>query len=675
MKNINAKKLFCNTLHKISIFLVCLFCNLPVIAQQFSDAEIKTALIYNFLKYIENKSFPKADSIVVAYHGNDPALKKLMLRLKAEKVKGHWVNVVNYNEQNQLETIDVLVVFNEFNFDISNIFKYTREQGVLLITDRYDNPKEVMINFFHENENVRFEVNSKNISEAGFEISSKLLLLGGTELDVRELYKETEKTLQSERERAMQIEQELGLKKKEIENLIVVLARLHSQNDSINNLMDQQLQQIAIQKQQMDSIQAEFTTLNKEVEARKNELKSTINHLFNRNKEIKALDKHLSQKQKDLELASDELDRLKGDIENKEKRLVAQQKKIDFQNITLVILIAFFILFIAFVIYIYGNFRAHKKKNTELERRNHQINLQKDKIEKQAFDLTQTNHELEKEKKRAETALQKLKNAQSQLVAAEKMVSLGQLTSGIAHEINNPINYISSNIEGLRNIIDDFKYLIAEYDKIVPVEINEKMKGLRDEIEYDDILTGFNELTTNIKLGVDRTKEIVGSLRTFARVDDDDSFVVTDIHQNIDLAILLMGKHNKDRIRIVKDYGDLPNIECIPGKISQVFMNILVNALQAIENEGEIIITTLKANMNSKDYALIKITDDGKGIPENIKDKIFEPFFTTKDVGEGTGLGLSISYSIIKKHKGTIIVENGMKKGTVFNIYLPIKIN
>jgi signal transduction histidine kinase len=252
------------------------------------------------------------------------------------------------------------------------------------------------------------------------------------------------------------------------------------------------------------------------------------------------------------------------------------------------------------------------------------------------------------------------------------MVSLGQLTSGIAHEINNPINYISSNIEGLKNILDDFKLLINEYDLLVEPIKNEKIIQLKEEMEYEEMVTGFDELTSNIKLGVDRTKEIVNSLRTFARIDDD-SFVLTDIHQNIDSAIILMGKQNKARINIVKDYGDIPEIECIPGKMSQVFMNILINAVQAIKNEGEIIITTEKTSKNETEYILISISDNGMGIKTEIQDKIFEPFFTTKDVGEGTGLGLSISYSIIKKHNGFIDFESSPADGTIFKIYLPVK--
>ena len=252
------------------------------------------------------------------------------------------------------------------------------------------------------------------------------------------------------------------------------------------------------------------------------------------------------------------------------------------------------------------------------------------------------------------------------------MASLGQLTSGIAHEINNPINYISSSIDGLNYVIEEVKHLLTEYDKILVGTDEQRVNQIKEELEYDEILKGFDELTSNIKLGIDRSKEIVNSLRTFSRVDED-NFTPVDINKSIDSAIILIGKHHSERITIIKDYSELPRVECISGKINQVFLNILVNAIQAIKENGEIIISTSKETNRNKDYVKICISDTGVGIPNDLKDRIFEPFYTTKDVGEGTGLGLSITYSIIKKHKAKIKVLSELNKGSTFIIYLPIK--
>ena len=664
--------------NKKNIFIIYLFSIYTVLGlntffcnAQLNDSEVKTALIFNFIKFIEAEKIDQKNTINICYYGHDTTMSKLILKLEKEKVKNKKLVVQRYEDIEDLNEIDILFVFNEYNFEISKIFRSIHGKNVLLITDRYPDKKEIMINFIHKEEKVQFEINNKNISEANFTISPRLLLLGGTELDVRELYREVEESLKNEREKSELIEKELKDKQEEINNLIVVLSKLYSQNDSLNQVIGNQLFQIQDQKDELDTLQIYLKQTLIEVETRRNELKHTNYVLLGKNKEINSLDIQLSKKQVYIENATDSLDLLQNNIKDKEKILKAQENKIALQNLALYIFIAFFVLFIIFILYIYRNYRVHRRKNIELEKRNIKINRQKEQIQEQANDLSEANKELEKEKKRAEDALKKLKNAQSQLVAAEKMVSLGQLTSGIAHEINNPINYISSNIEGLRNIIDDFKNLINGYDKLLKSYDKKQIDQLKIQHDYDDLIPGFDELTANIKLGVDRTKEIVNSLRTFARVDDE-NFVVTDLHQNINSAILLMGKQNNDRITIIKEYGDIPLVECIPGKISQVFMNILVNAVQAIKKDnGKIIIKTEKIKKKGNHFVMVSVSDNGDGIREEIKDKIFEPFFTTKDVGEGTGLGLSISYSIIKKHNGFIEIESNPKKGTTFKIYLP----
>ena len=640
--------------------------------QKPNDAEIKTALIYNFLKYIENDKIENSEIITLGYFGKDHVQISLIKNMQDKKVKGNRIEVREFKDINDYQNIDVLYIFNEYNFEISKIYKNAIGSNTLLITDRYNDKTEVMINFIHVEDKVQFEVNNKNIDDAGFHISPKLLLLGGTELDVRQLYKETEKSLLSEREKVNAIEKELNKKQNEVSALIRYLANLHKQNDSLNDIIKNQINEIEKQKIESNLIQVQLSDLYSEVENRKIELNQTNSELITKNSEKGNLDKRLNERQKMLEAATNQLSILQADIDKKEKVVIAQQDRIALQSIALLIFIAFFVLFIVFIVYIYGNYKAHKRKNLELENRNVKINTQKEHIQQQANDLANTNNQLELEKRRAEEALKKLKSAQSQLVSAEKMVSLGQLTSGIAHEINNPVNYISSNIEGVRNILDDFKLLINEYENSLDPKKIEKIDKIKNEIEYDELFGAFNELTSNIKLGVDRTKEIVSSLRTFARMDDD-NVMLTDIHQNIDLAIILMGKQNKRRINIIKDYGDIPDIECVPGKMSQVFMNILVNAVQAIKEEGEIIIKTKKTKKNSNHYILISVTDNGEGIKQELINKIFEPFFTTKDVGEGTGLGLSITYSIIKNHNGFIEVDSKLHKGTTFKIYLPIK--
>lgn len=291
------------------------------------------------------------------------------------------------------------------------------------------------------------------------------------------------------------------------------------------------------------------------------------------------------------------------------------------------------------------------------------------KINERTRKLQEINAELKK-------ALKHLKNTQSQLVDAEKMASLGQLTAGIAHEINNPINFVKSNVKPLQLDISDMRQLISKYEEITPENLEKKLADIRqfkEEIEFDYIVQEIETLLAGIDDGANRTAEIVKGLRSFSRLDESE-LKEADLQEGIDTTLMLLTNTIPKNIRIVKDYDSLPRIECLPGKLNQVFMNILMNAIQAVKSKGEtgdesIVIKTER----HKDTVVLRISDTGPGIPVRIKGKIFDPFFTTKDVGEGTGLGLSIAYSIIEKHHGKIEVFSKEGSGTEFVITLPLK--
>lgn len=278
-----------------------------------------------------------------------------------------------------------------------------------------------------------------------------------------------------------------------------------------------------------------------------------------------------------------------------------------------------------------------------------------------------------------ETTNKNLKDTQSQLVNAEKMASLGQLTAGIAHEINNPINFVISNIKPLKNDISDIFSLLDKYSDIKSAEnINEKLKEINDFRKKTDsnyLFTEINSLLKGIDEGAHRTAEIVRGLKTFARLDETD-LKESDVLEGLDSTLVMLNSNIKsDKIRVIKKYDNqFPKIECLAGQINQVFMNILNNAIQAmseikdLQKEKTLTIKAYTKNNN----AIIRIMDNGPGISDKIKNKIFDPFFTTKAVGSGTGLGLSIAYNIIKEHKGEITVESEEGKGTEFIISLPI---
>ncbi len=274
-----------------------------------------------------------------------------------------------------------------------------------------------------------------------------------------------------------------------------------------------------------------------------------------------------------------------------------------------------------------------------------------------------------------------LKKSQVQLLHSEKMASIGQLAAGVAHEINNPTGFVSSNLKTLSEYQNDIENVVREYRKLVKnmkntrtVEhllpsISEQIKRITDleaEVDINFILNDVPDLIKECREGTERIKKIVLALRDFAHPGED-KLKLADINKGLDSTLNVVWNEVKYKSTVTKDYGDLPSVRCYPQQLNQVFMNLLVNAAQAIEKEGEIRILTRAFD----GYVEIKISDTGVGIPEKSLSKIFDPFFTTKEVGKGTGLGLNVAYNIIKKHNGTIDVQSEIGKGTAFTLRIP----
>lgn len=272
-----------------------------------------------------------------------------------------------------------------------------------------------------------------------------------------------------------------------------------------------------------------------------------------------------------------------------------------------------------------------------------------------------------------------LKQAQLQLIQSEKMSSLGQLVAGIAHEINNPVNFIHGNLSHLKTHTDDLIGLLKLYQQCYSNPVAE-IQSEAEAIDLEFIQEDLPKTLASIKVGSERIREIVLSLRNFSRMDESELKTV-NIHAGIDSTLLIL-KHRLDdkrehsTIQVKKEYDDLPPVKCYAGQLNQVLMNLLVNAIDALEEHGsrngisEILIQTKRVN---DDHIAIHIIDNGPGIPESIKERLFEPFFTTKPIGKGTGLGLSISYKIIvEQHGGKLFCDSTPGKGTQFTIEIPI---
>lgn len=344
-----------------------------------------------------------------------------------------------------------------------------------------------------------------------------------------------------------------------------------------------------------------------------------------------------------------------------------------------------------------------KRNEQEIQRLTLDSKFKQLKLEQQEFDLKQRKREIsyfviglaaiialalllyilffyqKRVNRKLHTAYEQLKSAQLQLVESEKMASLGQLTAGVAHEINNPVNFISGNVLPLRRDMEDVFSVLDSYEKEVNnqglIDVFSSVEERKTDLDIQFVKEEIQQLLEGIEEGAFRTAEIVKELRNFARMDEA-SPKSADIHQGLDSTLALL-KHKTQDLELTKSYGSLPPIICLPGKLNQVFMNLLTNSIQAGTSQLHISTRYCPSSeglsTGKDDFVEIVIKDNGKGISPEILPNIFDPFYTTKDVGEGTGLGLSISKGIIEQHNGKIHVQSELGKGTEITLTIPVR--
>ncbi|WAC09290.1 sensor histidine kinase [Dyadobacter pollutisoli] len=315
------------------------------------------------------------------------------------------------------------------------------------------------------------------------------------------------------------------------------------------------------------------------------------------------------------------------------------------------------------------------------------ISMENEKIilEQNAFlekSVNERTSELQFANKELNITLTKLKDTQTQLIDSEKMASLGQLTAGIAHEINNPINFVSSNIRPLRRDIDDILEILDSYDEVEQVDSIDSLKlkmkeiqQLKEDLDLDYVKTELVTLLKGMEDGAHRTVEIVKGLKIFSRIDETDLNLV-NINEGVESTLIILNYQMGNSIHLVKELGNIPSIECYAGKLNQVFMNILTNSIYALlkdKQENKTPTIWVKSWLKDPEHIAISMKDNGPGMTPEVRAKIFEPFFTTKQVGDGTGLGLSIVFKIIEVHHGNIQVNTEVGQGTEFLITLPVK--
>jgi two-component system, NtrC family, sensor kinase len=282
-------------------------------------------------------------------------------------------------------------------------------------------------------------------------------------------------------------------------------------------------------------------------------------------------------------------------------------------------------------------------------------------------DLRRRNEELEQLNER-------LAKAHAQLIQSEKLASIGQLAAGVAHEINNPIGFILSNFSTLEDYVGRLFEMLAAYERaesaLAGTPFADEIRSVRERVELDYLKEDIPALMLESREGTTRVRKIVQDLKDFSRADSNRDWVSCDIHRGLDSTLNIVANEVKYKADVERSYGELPQIECLPSELNQVFLNLLVNAAQAMDKSRGTI--RIRTGCDDGRSVWVEVEDDGAGIAAEHLPRIFDPFFTTKAVGKGTGLGLSLSYGIVQKHHGRIEVESELGKGTRFRITLPV---
>lgn len=317
-------------------------------------------------------------------------------------------------------------------------------------------------------------------------------------------------------------------------------------------------------------------------------------------------------------------------------------------------------------------FQAQVMLEDEVQSRTEQLEealLNNERINKELIEIQ---YRMKREIDDKKALIEKLEESDRQLRQSEKLASIGQLSAGIAHEINNPMGFITSNLSSLQRYFGELLELITMYEHAVDQPANQELREQialqRETIDIDFLREDIGPLFDDSIEGATRVKKIIQDLLHFSR-SGENSWEWVDLRTGIDSTLNIINNELKYKADVIKNYGAIPAVRCMPAQINQVFMNMLLNAAHAIDIHGEITITT---NLKGESVC-VSITDSGCGMTPAIQAKIFDPFFTTKQVGAGTGLGLSVAYGIIKKHHGRIEVESTPGKGSTFSVWLPIQ--
>lgn len=627
--------------------LIFLFGCLIAAGQRVDRHKLIVAYVNAFIKNIVWSSEKEVYKILVI--SEDDELNEEFRRLaKSKKVRGKAIEVYFSNYPAITDQVDVVYLSAKFNASLVSVKDQIGNNETLLVTDSEEDERLIMINFtVSEGGPLNFEINRANIINQGMRILPEMLLLVGSEIDVARLYREAQDSVRFMEDRIAMLQANYD----SIANKVALTERIiQNQNIKIDEQLDEIYEKqstINWQSRSLDSLRMEYRNSETSLDSIQKNLQVRENQLLRLQSAIDKQSDQLEEGNETLEqqlLLISEQDR---EIKSRESRLEEMTVIVDAQQNTLIYLALFLIAVLVIAVLIYRAY-SDRKRDAKL---------------------------LMEQKEELSTLITELHQTQTQLVQSEKMASLGVLTAGIAHEINNAINFVYSGIQILEMKFSDIKPVLNEFRalNIDDLDFKGRIKNLVEEKEkmaYDESQDLIDQMIQNIQIGVGRTTEIIKGLRTFSRSEDEEKTNV-NIHKDIEVALLLLKSRYKDVIQINKKFDNkIPEIAGYQGQLGQAFLNIINNAIDAVAGRGDKAEITIETKLKNE-MIEISIMDNGMGIPREISDRIFDPFFTTKKVGAGTGLGLSITYGIVEKHGGTIGVHS-KKYGTEFLITLPL---
>ncbi len=635
---------------------------------QIDRSRIVSSYIYNFGNNVTNENNNFSEYKITLISSDAEIIKELTRMSATQKIQNKPIKLSIISEPNpSIVNAHLIFITNDKTDHYMSVFDMIEGKEILLISENFENKSYVMLKLYDtEDDKLLFEINKPNIINQNLKISDEATMMGGTEIDVASIYLKSQHSLRDMEKKLNSFNTKLdSLKGKiEISNMQVRVQKklLNSQTnkiDSQKNRIDSQKIIHAQQLQESNEYKSIITRQIQKIEKDKKLHSEMSDSLTKDTKILQSQKEEIKNGRTIHNKQLQEIDSINNEIVQRNLILSNKDKIIGKQKNQMYLLGFIIFITVLFIIVIFFVYRRSRKKSKILY--------------KQGLEIKRINAELNENNEELKSSLEEIKLMQQQLVQSEKMASLGVLSAGIAHEINNPINFVYAGINSLMRDFEDLQPVIEEISKLNPETTDikqklEKIEQLKEDNYFEEAYEAIPQIITQIKLGADRTAEIVKGLRSFSRTDKEE-LKYLNIHEGIDTSLLLLKNKYKNHIEIIKEFSNyIPDLKCNPGKINQAFLNIISNAIDAIDKKGKIWISTKKDSEN----IIISIKDNGTGIDEIIKEKLFDPFFTTKEVGKGTGLGLSITYGIITEHNGDIKVISEVGKGTEFIIKLPI---